>query len=80
MTINNAVAFRISKLLKEQQITQYRLEQNSGITHGAMDRILTCQNKTVTLTTIYKLAKGFKLTLYEFLNDDLFKASNIELD
>ena len=33
MLVNKAVAMRISKLLKEKNMTQYRLEQNSGILH-----------------------------------------------
>jgi hypothetical protein len=61
-------------------MTKYRLEQKSGIYHGAMNRILSGQNKTVTLTTLYKLANGFDITIFEFLDDDLFRSKDIELD
>ena len=80
MTINDAVAKRIIKLLKEKQISQYRLERNSGIAHGAMDRILAGQNKTVTATTLYKLARGFNMTFFEFIDDDIFRSEEIEID
>ena len=60
-------------------MTQYRLEQESGITHGAMDRILNSQNKTVTLATVYKLARGFNISVMEFLDCDLFTA-DLEID
>ncbi len=80
MTINDAVANRITKLLKIKNITQYRLEQDSGIIHGAMDRIMTGQNKTITLTTLYKLARGFNMTIFEFLDDDIFRSEDIEID
>ncbi len=80
MSINEAVAKRISKLLKQKHITQYRLEQKSGVYHGAMDRILSCYNKTVTLTTIYKLARGFDMSLLEFLDDELFRSDELEID
>ncbi|MCM1306639.1 MAG: helix-turn-helix transcriptional regulator [Bacteroides sp.] len=80
MTINDAVAKRIIKLLKERQMTQYRLEQNSGIAHGAMDRILTRQNKTVTVTTLYRLARGFDMNFFDFLDDDVFRSEEIEID
>lgn len=80
MTVNDAVAIRVLKLLKERNITQYRLEQDAGIPHGAMDRIVNSQNKTVTLTTIYRLARGFKITLSEFLNDSVFNETNLEID
>ena len=80
MTINDAVAMRVLRLMKQQGITQYRLEQNSGIFHGSMDRILQSKNKTVTLTTVYRLARGFNMTLLEFLDDDVFLRDDIELD
>ena len=56
------------------------LERKSGILHGALDRILNGQNKTVTLTTIYKLARGFDMTYMEFLDDDVFRSELIEID
>ena len=80
MTVNDAVAKRIYKLLTIHNITKYRLEQKSGVYHGAMNRILSGQNKTVTLTTLYKLAIGFNITIFEFLDDDLFRSEDIELD
>ena len=80
MTINDAVANRTIRLLKEKGITQYRLEQNSGIKHGAMDRILGGQNKTVTMTTVYKLARGFDMSFFEFINDEVFYSEELEID
>ena len=80
MTLNDAVAKRINRLLRERQMTQYRLERKSGLIHGAVDRILNGQNKTVTLTTIYKLARGFDMTYLEFLDDDVFRSELIEID
>lgn len=80
MTLNDAVANRVLKLLQERNMTLYRLEQNSGIVHGAMDRIITGQNNTVTLTTIYKLARGFDMTYIEFLDDEVFRSEELEID
>ena len=80
MTTNNAVAKRIKTLLKDKQISQYCLEQKSGVFHGAMDRILAGKNKTVTFTTLYRLARGFDMTIHEFLDDDVFLSEEIELD
>lgn len=80
MTVNDAVANRVIKLLQERKITQYRLEQNSGIPHGSMDRILCGQNKTVTFTTVYKLANGFGMSLFEFLDDEVFRSENLETE
>lgn len=80
MTVNDAVAKRIIKLLAEKKITQYRLEQESGILHGTMSCILSGKNKTVTLSTVMMLARGFGISLIEFLDDDIFRSENLEID
>ena len=80
MTVNNAVAMRISKLLTEKNITQYRLEQNSGIQHGSLQCIMNGRNKTVTLSTILMLSKGFDMTLIEFLDDPVFSSDELEIE
>lgn len=80
MTVNDAVAMRIRNLLKEYGITQYRLEQNSGVQHGSMDCIMKGKNKTVTLSTIMMIAKGFGMTHLEFLDDEVFFSEDLEIE
>jgi len=80
LTVNDAVAKRIANLLKEKNMSQYRLEQNSGILHGSMQCIMNGRNKTVTLSTIILLAKGFDISVAEFLNDDLFIPDNFDME
>ena len=80
LTVNDAVAKRISKLLRERNISQYRLEQESGIQHGSMQCIMNGRNKTVTLSTVILLAKGFNMSLTEFLDDDIFCSDDLEIE
>ena len=80
MTVNDAVAKRIIELLIEKDMTQYRLEQLSGIQHGHMQWIMSGKSKTVTLSTILRLANGFGMSVIEFLNDDKFLFENLEVE
>lgn len=80
MTVNDAVAKRVLQLLARHGMTQYRLEQRSGIQHGHMQWILSGKSKTVTLSTVILLAKGFDMTVVEFLDDPLFAQENLELE
>ena len=80
MTVNDAVAKRISKLLCEKDMSQYRLEQESGIQHGSMQCIMNGRNKTVTLSTVMMLARGFQMSLTEFLDDEVFRSEEIEIE
>ncbi|MBO5907388.1 MAG: helix-turn-helix transcriptional regulator [Clostridia bacterium] len=80
MSVNDAVAKRILKLLREKDMSQYRLEHNSGIQHGSMQCIMNGRNKTVTLSTVIMIAKGFDMSLREFLDDDIFNPENLEFE
>ncbi len=80
MNICKAVGLRISNLLAEKNMTLYRLEQNSGILHGTMMCIMNERNKNITLKTIIQLARGFNMTLLEFLDDKLFTNEDLEID
>ena len=80
LTVNDAVAKRISKLLSEKDMSQYRLEQESGIQHGSMQCIMNGRNKTVTLSTVIMLARGFGMPLTEFLDDEIFRSEDLEIE
>ena len=54
--------------------------QESGIQHGSMQCIMNGRNKTVTLSTIIMLAKGFDISLTEFLDDELFDPENLDIE
>ena len=80
MTVNDAVARRITKLLQEKDMSQYRLELDSGIQHGSMQCIMNGRNKTVTLSTVMMLARGFNMPLTEFLDDEIFRSDDLEIE
>ena len=80
MNTNDAVAKRILQLLRERKMSQYRLEKESGISHGGMDAILMGKNKTVTLEIVYRLARGFNMSIYEFLDADAFRSEYLEIE
>ncbi len=80
MTVSEAVANRILKLLREKNMTQYRLEKNSHIQHGSMQCIMNGRNKTTNLNTVIMIARGFNMTVDEFLNDDIFRSEDLEVE
>ena len=80
VTVNDAVAKRVFKLLQERGMSQYRLEQESGIQHGSMQCIMNGRNKTVTLSTVMLLARGFGMSLVDFLGDDIFLSEDLEIE
>lgn len=79
MTTCQAVSRRVKKLLDERNMSQYRLELNSGILHGTMNNIMKGNNKSIKLNTVMMIAFGFNMSITEFLNDPVF-LSNEELE
>lgn len=79
MSFNEAVVQRVTALLEERGITRYRLQLLSGISHGHMHRIMKDNRKNITLKTVAMLAKGFDMSLSEFLNHPLFSYDNLDI-
>lgn len=79
MNVNKAVAMRISQLLCEKKMTQYRLAENSGISHSRLGCIMKEKNKTVTLSTVMLIAQGFGMSVVEFLNSPFFDITKLEI-
>lgn len=80
MNICKAVGIRISNLLNEKQMTLYRLEQKAGILPVPMMCIMNERNKNITLKTVMQIARGFDMTLIEFLDDKIFTSETLEID
>ena len=80
MTVSQAVAKRVAVLLKEKNMTQYRLEQNSHIQHGTMQCIMNGRNKKTMLNTVIMIARGFDMTVDEFLDDEIFRSEMLEVE
>ena len=77
--VNRAVALRIVELLKEKNITQYRLAMNSGVTHSTLKNIIHETVKDNLLSTIILIAGGFDMTVSEFLDSSLFLEENLDI-
>ncbi|MCL2540262.1 MAG: helix-turn-helix domain-containing protein [Firmicutes bacterium] len=83
-TLTQAVAERIRELLHQSNMTQYKFEQVSGISHGHLGHILygrkSGSNKTMSFTTVVLIAKGFNMTLAQFLDSPIFDYSNFDIE
>lgn len=79
MTTQKAVAMRISKLLIDRNMSQYSLSVKSGISKQGIANIINEKYNTIKLDTIIKIADGFDMTLQEFLSDEIFVRSNLDV-
>ncbi|MBQ9785873.1 MAG: helix-turn-helix transcriptional regulator [Clostridia bacterium] len=79
-TLNSVVVQRMCKYMGEQNLTQYKLALNSGLPYATIKSIMQGRTKGVDLKTIILLAKGFKITPSEFIDDSQFLADNLDFD
>lgn len=80
MTLNKAFALRISNILINKNISKYKLEKDSGLTHSALRYIFNEVNTDVKFSTIVKVVDALGMTLTEFFNDDVFKLANLDFE
>lgn len=78
MQLNKAISYRIIQLLDERNMTQYRLFTRTGISKGAISKIINCQQKAVNLTTLHIICQGFGISLEEFFRSPLFAPENLD--
>ena len=70
MSLAEAIALRVEQLLKENNLTQYKLYKLSGVSQTTISEIRAKKNKAPNLYVIYELAQGFNISLFEFFNFD----------
>lgn len=77
--VNHALALRIKELLKEKNMTRYKLAMNSGVSHSTLKNIMHETVNDNKLSTTILIANGFGMTVSEFLNSPLFYEENLNI-
>ena len=80
MNLNRNFAMRLSQLLQEKNMSKYKLEKETGLTHSALRYIFNEVNKDVKFSTIVKVCNALKIDLLEFFDDELFKLENLDCE
>lgn len=80
MKLSTAVALRISNILREKNMSQYRLEKNIAMPHNTMKTLMGEKNNSVNLKTVMQIIRGVDMTTAEFFNDPIFENQELEID
>lgn len=79
MKLSTAVAMRIGNILREKNMSQYRLEKNIAMPHNTMKTLMGERNKSVNLRTVMQIIKGLDMTPAEFFDDPLFVSDELDI-
>ncbi len=77
MTLSQAVSKRVRDLLKERNMSQYKLEMISGVNHGTMNTFMNGRYKSCNLTTLVLIIRALGIKPKEFFDDPMFDDESI---
>ena len=80
MTLNQALSQRIRQILKEKNLTQYRLELNAGISHSTMNCFLNGRYKACNFKTLILIIRALGMSVSEFFDDKIFEDESLIID
>ena len=80
MKVSEAVASRIREILNQKKITQYRLEQNSGLSKGTLTSLMYARYNGVNSTTLIVIIRTLGISIEEFFNSPLFNDNNLDIE
>lgn len=70
---SDLIALKIKELMKEQNITIYKLESLSGVYSSTIAMFLTRKTKTIRLENLLYICEGLETNLSDFFVDERFK-------
>ena len=80
MKISEVVALRIRQILKEKKISQYKLEQMSGISHNTMSFLLNGRYNAANMRTVFIIIFSLGMTVKEFFDSPLFDFDDMSIN
>ena len=80
MKLNKAFSLRVREILKNKNMTQYKLAQETGLYHSTMTDILNCKYQTPNFKNIMLIIKALDMSMSEFFDSELFNFDTLEID
>ncbi len=79
-TVSKAVSQRVKEILEQKNMSIYRLEKITAMSHNSMQTVMRADNNSVNLKTVLLLIRGLDVTASEFFNSPLFEDEDLEID
>ena len=73
MLISQAIVLRINELLKQNNLTVYKLSYKAGISNSIISDCKRGKVKEPTISSIIHICEGLNMELKDFFNSPYFK-------
>ena len=80
MKLNKAFALRVKEVLKEKNMTQYKLAQETGLYQSTMTDILTCKYQTPNFKNMALIIRALGMSMKEFFDSEYFDFEKLEIE
>lgn len=78
MKISQAVAQRIREITYNKNMTLYRLEKETGFSHGTFTSLMSARYKSINLSTLITIIRTLGISVAEFFESPLFEQENLD--
>ena len=78
MTISECVSSRIREILSDKNMTIYKLEQLSCVSHSTMKCLLNNVYDACNLRTLFQITDALDMSVVDFFDSDLFNLETID--
>lgn len=75
--LSEAIALRTKELLRQKNITQYRLFSVTGVPQTTISAVVRALHANVSTTVLFQIASGLGVSMKEFFDSPLFEQENI---
>lgn len=79
-TVAKAVVSRIKEILLEKDMSIYRLEKITAMSHNTMQTLMRADNNSVNLKTVLLVCRGLGVTAEYFFSSPLFEDEDLDVD
>ena len=74
MTITEAVAHRLARILKERGLKKKTLGNMPGVKSQSISNIFRSKSVSgISMTTLYRICRALDMTMADFLDDPVFR-------
>lgn len=75
MEFTDLIAVKIKELMKEKNLSIYKLEALTGVYTSTISQFLTRKTKTIRIENLLYICEGLEITLSDFFADSRFAES-----
>lgn len=72
MQLSDAIRKRIKKLMKENDMNQWKIYKATGVPSSTLSYFMSGKRELISMKTLIHICEGFNITIRQFFDDPMF--------